>query len=274
MRLDLRSDRDVLWPVVRVTELWRYPVKSLQGERLDVVRVGSDGLQGDRRFAIYDLATGFGLTARRVPELLFASARLLDDDRVEITLPDGSLARDDQALSNWLGRRVELWSASAAVARRYENVIDFERESASEWAPFEGAAGPFHDSAGARVSLLSTATIGPWDRRRFRPNVLLEGEGEDQLVGSSIAFGSAILDVGMRIQRCVITTRQQPGGIERDLSVMRTIARERNARLAVGAVVRQPGLVRVGDTPETVTDRAGQRTLAEAPARATSHQPA
>lgn len=257
MRLDLRSDRDVLWPVVHVTELWRYPVKSLQGERLDVVSVGSDGLEGDRRFAIYDLATGFGLTARRVPELLFASARLLDDDRVEIMLPDGSLAGDDQALSNWLGRRVELRSASAAVARRYENVVDFERESASEWAPFEGAAGPFHDSAGARVSLLSTATIGSWDRRRFRPNVLLEGEGEDELVGSSIALGSAILDVGMRIQRCVITTRQQPGGIERDRSVMRTIARQRNARLAVGAVVRQPGLMRVGDAPEAVTDRGG-----------------
>ena len=255
VRLDLRSDRDVPWPVVRVTELWRYPVKSLQGERLDVVSVGSDGLEGDRRFSIYDLATGFGLTARRVPELLFASARRLDDDGLQITLPDGSLARDDEALSNWLGRRVELRSASAAVARRYENVIDFERESASEWAPFEGAPGPFHDSAGARVSLLSTATIGPWDRRRFRPNVLLEGEGEDQLVGSSIALGSAILDVGMRIQRCVITTRQQPGGIERDLSVMRTIARQRNARLAVGAVVRQPGLVRVGDAPAAVTDR-------------------
>jgi uncharacterized protein YcbX len=85
--------------------------------------------------------------------------------------------------------------------------------------------------------------------------VLLEGEGEDQLVGSSIALGSAILDVGMRIQRCVITTRQQPGGIERDLSVMRTIARQRNARLAVGAVVRQTGLVRLGDAPEAVTDR-------------------
>lgn len=146
---------------VRVTELWRFPVKSLQGERLDSVRVGTDGLEGDRRFAIYDVATGFGLTARRVPELLFASARLLDDHEIEITLPDGSLARDDDALSHWLRRRVELRSASAEVARRYENVIDFERESASEWTPFEGAPGPFHDSAGARVSLVSTATIGP-----------------------------------------------------------------------------------------------------------------
>lgn len=241
---------------LRVAELWRYPVKSLQGEQLDSVRVGSDGLAGDRRFAIYDLATGFGLTARRVPELLFASARLLGDEAVEITLPDGSLASNDDALSDWLGRRVELRSASAEVARRYENVVDFEREPASEWAPFDGAPGPFHDSAGARVSLLSTGTIGSWHPRRFRSNVLLEGEGEDALVGSPITLGTAILDVGMRIQRCVMTTRRQPGGIERDLSAMRTIARERNGLLAVGALVSEPGLVRVGDTPKAGTNRA------------------
>jgi hypothetical protein len=89
--------------------------------------------------------------------------------------------------------------------------------------------------------------------------VLLEGEGEDALVGSSIALGSAMLDVGMRIQRCVITTRQQPDSIERDLSVMRTIARERNARLAVGAIVSQPGCVRVGDALGARTDRGSQR---------------
>ena len=45
--------------LMRVTELWRFPVKSLQGERLDSVFVGPDGLEGDRRFAIYDTATGF-----------------------------------------------------------------------------------------------------------------------------------------------------------------------------------------------------------------------
>ena len=249
---------------LRVAELWRFPVKSLQGERLDSVHVGSDGLAGDRRFAIYDLATGFGLTARRVPELLFASARLLGDDALEITLPNGSLASDDDALSGWLGRRVELRSASAEVARRYENLVDFEREPASEWAPFECAPGPFHDSARARVSLLSTGTIGSWHPRRFRSNVLLEGEGEDALVGSSIALGTAILDVGMRIQRCVMTTRQQPGCIERDLSVMRTIAREHNARLAVGALVSQPGLVRVGDIRKlelTAPDKHTMRSL-------------
>jgi len=61
---------------VQIVELWRYPVKSLQGERLDAVAVTADGLEGDRQFAIYDLDSGLGLTGRRVPELLFASARM------------------------------------------------------------------------------------------------------------------------------------------------------------------------------------------------------
>ncbi len=232
---------------MRVAELWRYPVKSLQGEQLESAALTADGLGGDRRYAIYDAETGFGLTARRVPELLFASARLRDGGEVEITLPGGSIARDDAALSAWLGRGAALRSIDAEVARRYENPTDFEHEATSAWAPFEGAAGAFHDSPGARVSLVSTATIGSWDRRRFRSNVLLDGDGEDELVGHRVALGDAALEVGMRIERCVMTTRPQPGGIERDLDVLRTIARERDARLAVGALVTQPGTTRVGD---------------------------
>jgi len=233
---------------MRVMELWRYPVKSLQGEQLESAAVECDGLAGDRRFAIYDLQTGLGLTARRHPELLFGSARLRDDGGVEITLPDGSLARDDDALSAWLGRRVALRAPDADGARRYENpVVDFEHETERDWELFEGAPGAFHDSPGARVSLVSTATIGAWDRRRFRSNVLLDGEGEDSLVGSRIALGDVVIEVGMRIERCVMTVRPQPGGIERDLQVLRTIARERDACLAVGGLVSQPGRVSIGD---------------------------
>jgi hypothetical protein len=77
--------------------------------------------------------------------------------------------------------------------------------------------------------------------------VLLDGAGEDELVGSQIALGDAVLDVGKRISRCVMTTRPQPGGIERDLTVLRTIARERDAQLAVGALVVRPGRVSIGD---------------------------
>ena len=230
---------------LRVLELWRYPVKSLLGERLDSVRVTPDGFEGDRRFAIYDLETGFGLTARRVPDLLFASARLREDGSAEITLPDGSIPQSDDELSEWLGRRVALRSSDASVTRLFENPEDFEHDS--DWAPFEGADGPFHDSARTRVSLVSTGTIGAWDRRRFRSNVLLEGDGEDDLVGSAVELGEVGLDVGQCIERCVMTTRPQAGGIERDLNVLRTIARERGNNLAVGALVSRPGHVRVGD---------------------------
>jgi len=233
---------------MRAIELWRYPVKSLQGERVGACAVTRDGFEGDRQFVIYDLATGFGLTGRRVPELLFASARLRDDGSAEITLPDGTVAVDDEALSAWLGRSVALRTAVTKAPRRYENVVDFEQEPRSEWEAFDGAsAGAFHDNVGARVSFVSTGTVGPWDPRRFRANVLLDGEGEDELVGSKAVLGGVMFDLGMRIERCVMTTRAQAGGIERDLGVLRTIARERDACLAIGALVAAPGSVRVGD---------------------------
>jgi uncharacterized protein YcbX len=240
---------------VQVAELWRYPVKSLQGEPLELAAVTTAGLLGDRRFALFDVETGFGLTGRRAPELLFASARLSDDGGVDITLPDGSVTREDDALSGWLGRRVTLRSADAEVPRQYESPLDFENEAMSDWAHWDGAGGAYHDSAEARVSLVSWATIGAWDRRRFRANVYLDGEGEDALVGSTLTLGDATLDVGMRLDRCVMTTRPQAGGVERDLDVLRTINRERGGCLAVGALVRKPGTVRVGDTLTPV--RAG-----------------
>lgn len=235
---------------MRVLELWRYPVKSLQGERLDQVEITPDGLAGDRRFAIFDLESGLGLTARRDPELLFASARLLDDGTTRIMLPDGSVAADDAALSEWLVRPVALRAAGEVGSRRYENPRDFDQEAPTDWEVFNGARGPFHDSARARVSMVSTGSIGSWDRRRFRSNVLLEGEGEDALVGSEVGLGGAVLEVMKRIDRCVMTTRPQPGGIGRDLDVLRTINRERERSLAIGALVRRPGTARIGDVIE------------------------
>jgi len=67
------------------------------------------------------------------------------------------------------------------------------------------------------------------------------------LVGSTVTVGQATLDVGMRIERCVMTTRAQAGGVERDLDVLRTIARKRDACLSVGALVAGSGTVRLGD---------------------------
>jgi uncharacterized protein YcbX len=236
---------------MRVLELWRYPVKSLQGERLDAADVGPEGIAGDRGWALFDLDTGFGLTARRVPDLLFASGRATADGGVEIVLPDGTVTGDDEVLSAWLGRRVTLRQAGpAGDPPRYEGTDD-ESLAPARWYDWQGAPGAFHDLASARVSLVTTGTLGDWDRRRFRANVLLDGPGEGGILGSRVRLGEVVLDVGDPIPRCVMVTRPQPGGIERDTSVLKRIHRERGGELAVGALVRHPGTVRVGDRLES-----------------------
>lgn len=232
---------------MRVLEIWRYPVKSLQGERLEHAEIGIQGVDGDRRYAIFDVTTGYGLTARRAPELLFAAARMRSDGTVEITLPDGSIAADDAALSRWLGREVVLRSAEEVSKRQFENPADFENEDISRWEPFDGSSGAFQDSGDAAVSLLSRPSTRDWSPRRFRANLLLDEPGDNELVGTPITLGGATLVVRKRLQRCVMTTRPQPGGIERDLDVLRTIHRELDGRLAIGAVVLHPGFVRTGD---------------------------
>jgi uncharacterized protein YcbX len=112
---------------MRVTELWRYPVKSMQGERVDAAELTSWGLAGDRGWALVDLDTGFGLTARRCPELLHASARPRDDGEVEVTLPDGTVAPDDAALPaqhRGRRRRGELVGRSVGVGGAMVDVTD------------------------------------------------------------------------------------------------------------------------------------------------------
>ncbi len=233
---------------MQVDELWRYPVKSLQGERLTGAEVGPEGLAGDRQWALFDAGTGLGLTARRVPDLLFLTGRLRPDGRVEVVLPDGSVTSEDAVLSDWLGRPVALRAAADAPGERlYENPAEVGEDDEYDWDTFSGARGAFHDSSRIRVSLVSAGTLGTWDRRRFRANVVLSGEGEDALVGQRVRLGSAELDVVKQVDRCVMVTRPQPGGIGRDNGVLRTIHRQRDGYLAIGALVTRPGTVSVGD---------------------------
>lgn len=233
---------------MQVTELWRYPVKSLQGERLTSADVAPEGLAGDRQWALFDVATGLGLTARRMPHLLFLSGRLRPDSTVEVVHPDGSVTSDDAVLSGWLGRPVTLRAAAEVPGeRRYENPGEVGEAGEYDWDVFPGARGAFHDSSRTRVSLVSTGTLGTWDRRRFRANVVLSGAGEDALVGLRVRLGGSELEVVTQVQRCVMVTRPQPGGIGGDTGVLRTIHRQRDGCLAVGALVTRPGTVAVGD---------------------------
>ena len=231
-----------------VAEIWRFPVKSIGGEQVSMATVTELGIIGDRGWGIFDIDTGTVLTARRAPDLLFANASLEGDD-VAIALPDGSTVRGrdedcNAQLSSWLGRAVEL-RAAGDEGGTYEVPLDFENDE--NWVSWQGPGGAWHDSTRSRVSLVSRATLGEWDQRRFRTNVILDGAGEDDLVGTSVQIGDTVLDVTKRIDRCVIVTRPQPG-LERDLDVLRTINGERETCLAIGALVSTEGTIHMGDT--------------------------
>jgi uncharacterized protein YcbX len=232
-------------PELRVAALWRYPVKSMGGERVESAAVTERGIEGDRAWGLLQVSTGRILTARRRPELLFASARMAGTD-VVVTLPDGHETTDDGELSDWLGEPVRLVAAVEQGTGTYETPIDAEAEDAAPWMSWTGPEGSFHDSTKSRVSLVSTATLGDWDIRRFRTNIVLEGSGEDALIGSNVVLGNALLSVLKPIDRCVMVSRPQPG-LDRDLDVLRTINRERASLLSVGAIVARPGMIRVGD---------------------------
>ena len=108
--------------VGHVSELWRFPVKSMQGERLDhAAAVGPGfGVVGDRGWAIRAESVGEIQGGKKISGLLRCSARYVEEPvegvtpDVEITLPDGATVRSDDpnvhaALSEALEVEVTLW---------------------------------------------------------------------------------------------------------------------------------------------------------------------
>ena len=102
---------------MQIIELWRYPVKSMLGERLDFVDLDRRGVEGDRQFAIRDVdgKFGSGKNTRRFRKIdgLFEFTATYADDTVVVRFPDGSTYLGDDpginvALSNCLGQPVTL----------------------------------------------------------------------------------------------------------------------------------------------------------------------
>lgn len=236
---------------MRVTQLWRYPVKSLAGQSMDAAAVGQLGIDDDRAFGLVDLDTGLVLTARRVPELLFTSVVSNGaDGRPKLELPDGTVTDDNAELSEWLGRRVELRRPDPDERGQYEIAANDDRPD-GEWTRWQGPKGVFHDSNRTRLSILSEDALGDWDVRRFRPNVVLSGGDERDLLDHTIRIGPVELEVVKEIDRCVVVTRPQPG-LERDKNVLVQVHRGRNGNMGVGALVRPAGTLTVGEAVSIV----------------------
>jgi uncharacterized protein len=258
-------------PVTRgnVGALWRYPVKSMQGEELNAAEVTQAGVLGDRRFAVIDAITGKVAGAknpRKWPGFFyFRSAYTAPPlpgealPAVRVTTPDGTSATTDDPelpalLSKALGRDV---SVSAGLARAIaEDLEDSEDEVVTWQLPTQ----TFVDSS--PVHLLTTATLdtlrsiypaGRSEPRRFRPNVIVvtppqaEGFVENDWVGHQLALGDQVrLLVTEVTGRCVMTTLPQ-GDLPHDRGILKTAVQHNDAAVGVYARVLSPGLVRHGD---------------------------
>lgn len=242
-----------------VVQLWRYPVKSFQGEQVDSLDLAPGGAAGDRTLAVVDPAAGKVLSAKRYPDLLMAAARL-DGDRVVLTLPDGTEHPADDpgvhaALSAWLGQEVRLEAPPADGVfpmEMYSGMSD-EDTPVFDWS---GPPGTWLDLADAHwLTTASLAAIaeqhpdGTWDVRRFRPTALIEpyagGFSEDGW--SSVELGTVASDVLMPTPRCSMPSRAQPG-LDRDKAIGTTIRDAHDNNLGVYASVSRSGTVRVGDS--------------------------
>ena len=142
---------------------------------------------------------------------------------------------------------MQLVPAAAELHGTFEIALSIDDEEHAEWVSWDGPEGSFHDSTRARVSIVTEASFRSWDRRRFRMNVVADGDDEASLVGTRIRVGAVEIDVQKAIDRCVMTTRPQPDGIERDLSVLKTINAELGGNLGIGGLVVSPGRIAVGD---------------------------
>lgn len=213
---------------MNVAEIWRYPVKSMAGERLDRARLTALGIPGDRVVHVED-AHGHLVTSRTHPRLLGHHATL---DTTGEPRVDGLLWTDPEVL---------------------RQVIDI--------------AGPgarlVRDESAQRFDILPllVATDGAiqafgYDGRRLRPTLVIggvDGLAERTWEGKCLRIGDAVIGIEDLRMRCVMTTFD-PDTQRQDSSVLKYIVQRFGGRLALNCYVIQGGAIGAGDEVELVKD--------------------
>jgi hypothetical protein len=202
-----------------VAELWRFPVKSLRGKRLERAQLSADGVAGDR---LVHVRTASGVLTGRTRHALLGLAAS--------TGPDGPLVEGIA----WSDRRA----------------AELVREAAGEGASLAAYAGPERFD----VLPLLVATDGAiaafgHDGRRLRPNIVIggvPGQAERDWPGSALQIGDVLIGVESLRGRCIVTTIDPDTG-EQDVDVLREINRDFDGLLALNCWVARAGEIGVGD---------------------------
>ncbi len=208
-----------------VKEIWRYPVKSMAGERIEVSDLTELGLTGDREILVVG-ANGRVVTSRTHSKLLGLKGTLGDDGETRIN--------------------GHLWSSPEALEL------------------VQSAVGPgahlIRDTSADRFDILPllVATDGAiehmgFDGRRLRPNIVVggvEGLMERTWPGQRLQIGKVILHMAQLRGRCVMTT-YDPDTQKQDLNILKRIVRELDGVMALDTAVEAGGQIREGD-PVTI----------------------
>lgn len=267
-----------------VVGLYRYPVKSMLGQPMERLAIGTAGVEGDRCLALVDARTGYVATAKhpRLWRHLLQFRATVEADRTRIRTPSGEvlIAGEpdvDDALSRALGREVRLHDrrTPGAVVERPDpgEVLDQGVEAEVPAPTLEIAQGApgrtFVDYA--PVHLITTATLDRLgvELLRYRPNLVIrtppdveafvENDWTDRevhLTGEDPAAGPVVLRVVLPTPRCSVPTLAH-GALGRSPEAVRALMTANRVDVpgfgvlpcaGAYAEVRRPGRVRVGDT--------------------------
>jgi hypothetical protein len=218
---------------MHVAEIWRYPVKSMGGERLEQATLGPLGIEGDRVVHVED-ARGHVVTARTHPRLLGHHGVLDDSGEPRVDGAPWNDARISEVVADIVGPRARL--------------VRDESPSRFDILPLlvatDGAIAAFgHDS------------------RRLRPNIVIggvEGLAERTWQGGRLRIGYVVIGIEDLRGRCVMTTFD-PDTQEQDVRVLKEIARRFDGTLALNCYVIRGGTIRVGERAEIALPQTVQR---------------
>jgi len=230
-----------------VEAIFRYPVKSMRGQRLEVANMGWHGIDGDRRLAFrrVDDRSGFPwLTASKLPELILFSPQHRKDSAEEdvpmyIRAPDGGeMAVFGDELAAEVGRR---YGAPVQMMQLKQGIFD------------EACISVITSDTVREIGRLAERSL---DIRRFRPNVAVRllrpvPFQEDEWLGSVLLFGekddAPAITVTMRDVRCSMVNLD-PDSAAAAPEVLKTIVRANQNNAGIYGAVTRVGRLSVGQS--------------------------
>jgi hypothetical protein len=236
----------------RVAELWRYPVSSVGGQSLESLDIAPEGIAGDRRFALFDPASGLAAAPEQEPRwrpALFLQA-LRDDFSLlpQLRFPDGeTFWLDDSRLAIRLEGHFGFAAGIGAYGGRGDGADLRFPVVSNRYAP-----AALHIVTTASLQALSDAgSLPPIDHRRFRPSILIETDDsagfiENGWIGHDITIGSTTVSVTEPTRRCGMTMIAQPA-LNEQPEILRSIMRHNARNLGVYATVQASMMIAVGD---------------------------